>query len=180
MTISTSGLEPVTQRRVPRWAERLAHAIPFMVLPSGLWRLAVASGFSMGGLDDAGRPAVVHGWGAAYLVAVTLLSEVIALSGFALVRPWGELTPRWLPFIGGRPVRPTAATVPATLGAVALILIWTVGFWDVWSGGQSSRMASPFWAAVFTACYAPLNLWGPALLALAWAYHRRRAGRHRG
>jgi hypothetical protein len=56
------------------------------------------------------------------------------------------------------------------------MLIWTVGFWDVWTGDQASRMASPLWAAVFTLCYAPLNLWGPALLALTWAYHRRRTG----
>jgi hypothetical protein len=25
-------------------------------------------------------------------------------------------------------------------------------------------MTSPSWAAVFAGCYAPLNLWGPALL----------------
>jgi hypothetical protein len=24
------------------------------------------------------------------------------------------------------------------------------------------------------ACYLPLNLWGPALLVLTWAYYRRR------
>jgi hypothetical protein len=34
-----------TQRPVPPWAERLAHAIPLFALPSGLWRLAVAFGF---------------------------------------------------------------------------------------------------------------------------------------
>jgi hypothetical protein len=174
------ALEPVTQRPVAVWAERLAHAIPFLVLPSGLWRLAAACGFSMGNLDDAGEPAVIHGWAAIYLVAVTLLSETIALSGFGLVRPWGEVVPAWLPFIGGRRVRPRTAVVAATLGAVALMLIWTVGFWDVWTGAQAHQMASPFWADVFAACYAPLNLWGPALLALTWAYHRRRAGLDRG
>jgi hypothetical protein len=52
----------------------------------------------------------------------------------------------------------------ASLGSVALMLIWTRGFWDVWTGDQASRMTSPFWAAVFAGCYAPLNLWGPALL----------------
>jgi hypothetical protein len=170
----------VTQRPVPVWAERLAHAIPFLALPSGLWRLAVAFGFSMGNLDDAGKPAVIHGWAAIYLVAVTLLSEAIALSGFGLVRPWGEVVPAWLPFIGGRRVRPRTAVVPAAVGSVALVLVWTVGFWDVWTGAQANQLASPFWAAVFVACYAPLNLWGPALLALTWAYHRRRTGVDRG
>ena len=31
-------------------------------------------------------------------------------------------------------------------------------------------------ATVFTICYAPLNLWAPALLTLTWAYHRRATG----
>jgi hypothetical protein len=52
----------------------------------------------------------------------------------------------------------------ASLGSVALMLIWTRGFWDFWTGDQASRMTSPSWAAVFAGCYAPLNLWGPALL----------------
>jgi hypothetical protein len=56
---------------------------------------------------------------------------------------------------------------------VALMLIWTVGFWEVWTTGRPGPMARSFWAAVFTICYAPLNLWGPALLVLTWAYRRR-------
>jgi hypothetical protein len=166
---------PATQP-VPRWANRLAHAIPLLVLPSGLWRLAVALGFSMGMLNDAGKTEIERGWPALYIAVISLLSEAIALTGFALVRPWGEVMPAWLPIVGGRPVRPRAAVAAATTGATALILIWTVGFWDVWTGAQADRMASPLWAAVFAICYAPLNLWGPALLALTWSYRRRRNG----
>jgi len=162
---------------VPPWAERLAHVIPLLVLPSGLWRLAVAFGFTMGMLDDAGRPAGVRGWPAVYIAVISLLSEGLALTAFGLVRPWGEVAPWWLPFIGGRRVRPKAAIIPASLGSVALMLIWTCGFWDVWTGDQASTMASPLWAVVFAGCYAPLNLWGPALLVLTWAYHRRTAAR---
>jgi hypothetical protein len=170
----TSAVDPMTMRQASLWAERLVHVIPMLVLPSSIWRLAVAFGFPMGMLNDAGELAFVRGWPAVYIAVISGLSEAVALTAFGLVRPWGEVTPPWLPFIGGRPVRPMAAIVPATLGAVALMLIWTVGFWDVWTGEQASRMASPLWAAVFTLCYAPLNLWGPALLALTWAYHRRR------
>jgi hypothetical protein len=156
------------------WAGRLAHAIPFLVLPSGLWRFAVAFGFSMGQLDNAGNPSVLRGWPAVYVAAVSLLSEAVALTALGLVRPWGETAPAWWPIIGGRRIRPRAAVVPAVLGSLALMLIWTVGFWDVWTGAQASRMASPLWADVFAICYAPLNLWGPALLVLTWAYGRRR------
>jgi hypothetical protein len=161
------------QRPAPRWAERLAHAIPLLVLPSSLWRLAVAFGFSMGMLNDAGELDVVRGWPAVYIVAITLVSEAVALTAFGLVRPPGEEVPPWLPIFGGRAVRPTAVSVAATVGSVALMLIWTVGFWQVWTSGTPGHMASPAWAAVFTICYAPLNLWGPALLALTWAYRRR-------
>ncbi len=170
----TPGVEPLAQRPVPRWAERLAHIIPLLVLPSSLWRWAVAFGFSMGMLDSSGDLSILRGWPAVYVAVISLLSEAVALTAFGLVRPWGEVVPAWLPFIGGRPVRPRAAIVPATAGSVALILVWTVGFWEVWTTGQPGAMASPFWAAVFTVCYAPLNLWGPALLALTWAYRRRR------
>jgi hypothetical protein len=170
------AFKPLAQVPVPPWAERLAHVIPFLVLPSGLWRLAVAFGFPMGMVNDAGELVVQRGWPAVYIAAISILSEAVALTALGLVRPWGEVAPPWLPFIGGRPVRPKAAIVPATLGSIALMLIWTVGFWDVWTRDQASTMASPFWAAVFAGCYAPLNLWGPALLTLTWAYHRRRRG----
>lgn len=170
---------PGGQRPVPEWAERLAHLIPLLVLPSGLWRLAVAFGFSMGMLDAAGERDVLRGWAAVYVAVISLLSEAVALTAFGLVRPWGEVLPRWVPFFGGRALRPRTVVVAATCGSVALMLIWTVGFWDVWTGDQASSMASPFWAAVFALCYAPLNLWGPALLALTWAYRRRTAGSSR-
>jgi hypothetical protein len=173
---ATPAIGSAAPQPVPAWADRLAHAIPLMALPSGLWRLAVAFGFSMGSFNDAGEPLDVHGWASVYIVAITLLSEAVALTAFGLVRPWGEVAPAWLPIIGGRPVRPRAAIIPATLGSVALMLIWTLGFWEVWTGEQAHEMASSFWAVVFAGCYAPLNLWGPALLALTWAYHRRRAG----
>ncbi len=175
-TLRPQWARPSVERPVPPWAERLAHTVPFFVLPSGLWRLAVAFGFSMGMLNDHGHLSVLRGWPAVYVAVISLLSEAVALTAFGLVRPWGEVVPAWLPFIGGRAVRPRAAIIPAALGSIALMLIWTVGFWDVWIGVQAHQMASAPWAAVFAICYAPLNLWGPALLALTWAYHRRRTG----
>lgn len=164
------------QPPVPRWATRLAHAIPLLALPSGLWRLAVAFGFPMGQLDDAGHLSALRGWSSVYVAVISLLTEAVALTAFGLVQPSGEEVPRWVPLFGGRAVRPRAVIIVATLGSVALMLIWTVGFWPVWTGHQPGNMASTSWKAVFTACYAPLNLWGPSLLALTWAYRRRAAG----
>lgn len=41
---------------------------------------------------------------------------------------------------------------------------------------MSIRFASDGWAALMLSCYLPLNLWGPLLLVLTWAYWRRRSG----
>lgn len=96
-----------------------------------------------------------------------------------LWRPWThddldhDVSPRYVLPLAGRAVRPKSVIMARHGGFRGAMLIWTVGFWDVWTGGRPGPMASPFWAAVFTICYAPLNLWGPGLLALTWAYHRR-------
>jgi len=172
----TPDLEPLPQPPVSRWAKRLAHIIPLLVLPSALWRWAVALGFPMGMVNSSGDLDVLRGWPAVYIAVISLLTEAVALTAFGLVQPLGEEVPKWSPFLGGRAVRPQAVIIAATVGSVALFLIWTVGFWQVWTSGQPGPMASQFWAAVFTICYAPLNLWAPALLTLTWAYHRRTAG----
>jgi hypothetical protein len=169
-------LRRMTERPVPRWAHRLAHVIPLLTLPSGLWRLGLVAGFSMGMLDDSGRPAHVQGTGeAVYIVFLSLFSEAVALTAFGLVKPWGEVVPRWIPLIGGRRVAPYAAIIPATLGALSLIAIWSFAFRGVF-GGNFIPFANDTAEAVMITCYAPLYLWGPALLVLTWAYWRRRAG----
>jgi hypothetical protein len=100
------------QRPAPRWAKDLAHVIPLLVLPSGIWRLAVAFGFPMGMLTAAGELDVMRGWPAVYVAVVSVLTEVVALTAFGLVRPIGEEVPRWLPFFGGRAVRPRSWSLP--------------------------------------------------------------------
>lgn len=168
-----------TERAVPTWANRLAHVIPLLTLPSGLWRVGIALGFSMGALDDFGRPMHVEGWAAVYILGISVVSEAVALTAFGLVRAWGEVTPRWIPLIGGRRVPPLAAVVPAVLGSLSLIVIWTYGFRDVFFAfdGIAIPFTNDAWAALMVACYAPLNLWGPLLLVLTWAYYRRRVPR---
>jgi hypothetical protein len=163
-----------TDRPVPRWAYRLAHVVPFFVLPSSLWRLGLVFGSSMGLLDPDGSPGHLSGFGAkAYVVGLSLVSELLALTALGLVQRWGEVAPRWIPVIGGRRVHPYAAIVPAVLGALSLIAIWSYAFRDAY-GGAFIPFASPWWKALMYACYMPLQLWGPALLVLTWAYYRRR------
>lgn len=166
-------------RPPPHWAVRIAHLIGLLTLPSGLWRVGVALGFSMGIRVD-GAPVTIRGWEAAYVLGLSLFSEGVALLSLGLVRPWGELFPRRLPVIGGRRVPPVAATALAATGAVALTAIWTyatVGYVaDTVSGApeQGFVFSGGWWEVLIVACYLPLLLWGPLLLVLTRAYHRRR------
>jgi hypothetical protein len=168
-----------TERPVPGWAYVVAHAIPLLTLPSGLWRVGIAMGHSMGTLDDNGQPFHVGGWEAVYILGISVFAEAVALTAFGLVRAWGEVVPRWIPLLGGRRVPPLAAVIPAVLGSVALIFIWTYGFRDLFFSfdGLPIGFTNDGWAVLMIACYAPLNLWGPLLLVLAWAYYRRRVPR---
>lgn len=168
-----------TERPVPRWANVMAHAIPLLTLPSGLWRVGVALGSSMGTFDANGRPFHVHGWDAAYILGISVFAELVALTAFGLVRAWGEVFPRGIPVLGGRRVPPLAAVIPAVLGSLLLIAIWTYGFRDLFFSfdGLPIEFSNDGWATLMIACYAPLNLWGPFLLVLTWAYYRRRTSR---
>lgn len=81
---------------VPRWAVLAAHAVPLVTLPSGLWRIAVVAGVPL-------LPQAVQDWGEGlYIVMLSVVAECLALLTLGLVRPWGEVVPRWIPLIGGR------------------------------------------------------------------------------
>lgn len=104
----------VTHHRVPAWAERVAHAVPLVVLPVGVWRVPIGFGFGFGyGMGGETMPAA---WfNAPYVIGLTGLSEIRALLSSGLVRSWDEVVPRWVPKLGGRRTPPVAAIVPATL-----------------------------------------------------------------
>jgi hypothetical protein len=85
-----------------------------------------------------------------------------------LVARWGEVWPRWVPGLRGRPVPVAAAAVPGTLVAVLLcsaavpMAVLTLGSDEPWL------------QLVF-----PLPVWGPALGAATLAYVLRRRGERR-
>ena len=136
--------------------------------------MGLVAGSSMGMTDDAGHPIYLQGTGETiYVICLSVFAEAVALIAFGLVKPWGEVAPRWIPFIGGRRVNPWAAIVPAILGALSLIAIWTYGFRNVFSD-DFLPFGGTGWAVLMISCYAPLQLWGPSLLVLTWAYYRRR------
>ena len=158
-------------RPVPRWAAVVAHLVPLTTLPSGLWRIAIALGFSLGMLDH-GEPIEIRGWESVYLICLSLTIEGLALLAFGLVRPWGERAPRWFPVIGGRRVAPRPVIVAAATGTVLVTFVALMFF--VPGDSISDLEGTGAGRAVAVACYLPLLLWGPLLGALTFAYFRRR------
>ncbi|MBN6040227.1 hypothetical protein [Amycolatopsis sp. 195334CR] len=167
-----------TARPVPRWASRLAHALPLLLLPSCLWRLPFALHFEMG---QVGQPAMPPHWiSVPYVLTLSVLTELVALLTLGLVRGWGEVAPSWIPLIGGKPVRPLAAALPALLGGLAL----TAFFSSIPLGGdrhltvhgivESVGYSATAWEILAIVCVAPTAAWGPITIVLALAYWRRR------
>ncbi|MER0450038.1 hypothetical protein ABR738_36775 [Streptomyces sp. Edi4] len=169
---------------VPRWARVIAHAIPFLVLPSGIWRIATVA---FGGAGDGRRhgPDTTLGLpNATYVIFLSVLSELLAFTAVGLIAAWGEVLPRWIPVLRGRRVSLPAAMIPAATGAIMLTVLWTTLAIQVASGAtlQGNPLPDDFptitlhgWRlGLFLATYAPLPLWGPLLGLLAIAYWRRR------
>ncbi|GLZ77301.1 hypothetical protein Afil01_21080 [Actinorhabdospora filicis] len=160
-----AAAKPATARPVPRWANRLAHAVPFMVLPSGVWRILLVAGVPLLAGDEP-----MHWWEYFYIPTLSLVTEGLGLLTLGLVRPWGERVPRWVPWLRGRTIPRPVAVVPAVLGGIGvLVFCW----WAL--GGHGPGFHGSAWQlGILYACYAPLLLWGPAVLVLTAAYWVRR------
>lgn len=161
-----------TVPNVPRWVNVLAHLVPLTTLPSCLWRLALGFGVPVGFSGELAEVYHAPGWITPYVIALSLLSEGLALLTLGLVQPWGEVAPGWLPFIGGRRIPPLAAAVPAALGAISVTVITLQGLPAWWEDEPGSPQGLA--ALVMAACYAPLLAWGPLLAVVTVAYYVRR------
>ncbi|WP_433330578.1 hypothetical protein [Spirillospora sp. CA-294931] len=155
----------------PRWARWTAHSVALAVLPSTIWRLGLASGFRLGYTEDGYEGISPSGaWGPAYLIALSLLSELAALLTLGLVHRWGEVVPSWVPLIGGRPIRRRTVLVPAWLGVGALAVLWTPFlFW--WAMPHDDMTPTGHTLVGFV--YLPLVAWAPLLAAVTLSYQRR-------
>ncbi|MEW2412245.1 hypothetical protein AB0953_00720 [Streptomyces sp. NPDC046866] len=183
MSAPTVAATPVPPRRactdpaegVTRPLVWVARAAALTLVPSGLWRVAIAFGAPSG--FKPGNPLHVDhfpGPTSLYLVGLSLFAECLGLLSLGLVQRWGEVLPQWVPWLGGRSVPPLAAVIPASLGALAVTAITFAGAWT-WDAEMSAADAPTGVAAwVMSFCYAPLVLWGPLLAVLTVAYGRRR------
>ncbi|MFB4301294.1 hypothetical protein [Actinomadura sp. NTSP31] len=172
---------------VPRWARTAAFAVPLAVLPSSLWRIAAVA-LHLPIIRDAGSDASgnLPPWLPIelYVVLLSVVSELLAFTAVGLVSTWGEVFPRWVPFLRGRRVPTLAAVVPGAIGATVLTVLWTwaVGMLAFGRDLAGDRLTADApvnfetWQGVLAVvAYVPLVAWGPLLGAVTLAYCRRRA-----
>lgn len=145
-------------------------------VPSAAWRVAAGLGVDVGFTGRLGElyqgPAFLT-----YVWVLTVVSQAAALLTLALVQPWGERVPHWVPRLGGRRIPPPVVIVPALLGGIAVTVLCAVV--ALVPDGPHDNPDFPHGTAgdVMVLCYAPLLLWGPLVIALTIAYARRRAAR---
>lgn len=117
------------------------------------------------GMDPATLEADIRIWGV--LLSAGGWAGLVLTIG--LIRPWGEIFPRWMPFLAGRRVPVWFAAGPGSfiaavlcISAIPMIRAFAESGME---GGLMSMVIFPFW------------FWGPMLALAVWGYvlHRRSA-----
>jgi hypothetical protein len=167
--------EPEAAARWGRWATYAAMVIPALYSVTRIaWAAGLPLGISREFLEE-GEETGLWRIGA----SLGILGLLGALLTWGLIRPWGEVFPRWFPIIGGRRVPPALAIVPASIVAVLvtsaglmyvrLVLSGRLGITEVLDLDLGEN-----WATIAPELLWPL--WGVALGAATYAYYLRRRG----
>ncbi|MDX3230029.1 hypothetical protein [Streptomyces sp. ME19-01-6] len=156
---------------VPRWARLAATGAALTNVPSALWRAAIAVGIPVGLAQSEYDQLDAPGQGSFFLIGLSVVSEVFALLALGLVRGWGEIWPRWVPFLRGRRVPVLLATALAGFGTLATTVYGVLFVYTTFN----ADMAATTWGTwLLNIAYAPLLLWGPLLGMATVHYYRRR------
>jgi hypothetical protein len=161
-----------TERPAPRWALRLAYALPLLLLPSCLWRLPFAFHFKMGQIQDQDMPHLAIS--IPYVFGLSILTEVATLASIGLVSRWGEVLPAWVPIVGGRRVPPMLVVIPGAIGGLVMTVVTVMMGLTYFGAIEGSPYENIWWEALAKIAITPIAAWGPILLALTAAYHLRR------
>lgn len=145
-------------------------------MPYEVVRWAWAFGLPLG--VTTGADAIRHATAEARagMFVLGLLPLLGGLLTHGLTRRWGEVYPRWIPRMAGRPIHPAVAIVPASLAAVLIVTaglfvyraelntaIGRVPAADPDVTGWGAWVPGLFWLP-----------WGVALTGATYAYWRRR------
>ena len=167
-TDSSSGwTTPAAAARWGRWATYVAVIVP---LPYAAIRWAWALGIPLGITNEFLREGQETGlwWAGAALSMVDLAGAFLTLG---LVQRWGEVFPRWVPFLSGKRAPSAMAIVPASLVSV---IVTSAGL-QVVRGFLVNGFPAEGWATTAPGLLWPV--WGGALGAATLAYYYRRRGR---
>lgn len=162
------------------WAKAAGWGCLAAVAPSLLWRVAMLAGVDTGFAES--ELFRSSGFGTAYVLGLDVAEFLGGVLCVGLVRPWGEVWPRWIPRLGGHTVHRLLPTTLGALGDIALYAILTpliVSFAGRWLGLTDAWVPttgmSPAQTTVLLLAYIPLFCW-PALLTVALVgYWRRRS-----
>jgi hypothetical protein len=170
-TAEDGWTSPAAAARWGRWAVAVAVIVPCLY---AVTRWAWALGIPLGISEEFLREGQAEGawWAGAALGAVAVGGALLTLG---LIQPWGEVFPRWVPFLSGRSVPAALAIVPASLVAVIVteaglmfVRLALTGYWE----GEGEN-----WAALAPELLWPV--WGVSLGMATFAYYFRRRGQSR-
>lgn len=143
-----------------RWGRIAVVVAVVCAMPYGLGRLTWLTPWPFG-VDPADLAAMpelrLHG----LLLGFAALAGAVLTTG--LVARWGEVWPRWMPVVRGRPVPLTAAVVPGSLVA-ALFTVAAVPM------TMMAFASGDLWGLIVF----PFAVWGPALGIAVLGYVLRR------
>ncbi|WP_345611101.1 hypothetical protein [Pseudonocardia adelaidensis] len=149
-----------------RWGRAATVVAGLCALPYGLLRMTWLTPwpFGMDPAEFVTAPEMrLHG----LLLGLAALAGALLTTG--LVARWGEVWPRWMPVVRGRPVPVAAAVVP---GGVVAALFTVAAVPMVVMAVESDE---PWILIVF-----PFGVWGPALGIAVLGYALRRSGHAAG
>jgi hypothetical protein len=156
--------DPESARRWGNWATIIAALCPMpYALVRMTWLLPTPIGLGIDAATLDAEPGMkLFGLG---LGVIALTSGIVTLG---LIRPWGEIWPRWIPFLAGRPVPLKAALIPATTVA-ACLLVSSLSMVQMLWRPEESLLTNLGYLALF-----PFPLWGTSLAVATAAYYYRR------
>src|SRR5215211_5686001 len=93
--------------RVSRPVAAAAYAVLLCVLPSAVWRLHAVLVKDLPPACEA----LMAVWEPYYVASLSVISLGAALLTIGLIRPWGEVVPGWVPFVGGRVIPVPGAVI---------------------------------------------------------------------